>query len=569
MRFLHFALAIVLALGLLVGLNVLITLQPVQAASSAPTVTLQSMIDNTPAGGTVYIAAGTYTESLTVNRSLTLTGVTSGTTIIQAVAGQRVITVTTDNNLRLENLTVTGGHPSSAVGGGIYVVSGSLTLINVRIAGNSADYGGGVFQSGQGGRVDASGSRIELNTTTNHGGGLYANGNVALTNTQFLSNTASWHGGGLHSQNGRVDVTGGLFAFNRATNGNGGAINLNNHLTLNGTQLISNTALNGGGVQQWNASYSVALTNTRFERNAARHVGGGAAVSGTLTINGSTFVTNTVDSGDATDTFGGGLYAGGASQIAVTTFAGNTAFCINGGSCSSANGGGLYIANQPLTLTQVTFVRNQAGRMGGGLKADYATTRLDRVIFSGNSAGWGAGLAYRQGSGTLNNVLFNGNVAGWGGGLVVDSANVTLTHVTASGNYASNWGGGLENYWSTLHVINSVLWGNSASQGAQIYDDNSAAPTLVAYSDVQFASVYTGTGNLNADPRFVQPIAASINPTTTGNYRLRGGSPAIDSGTNAGLTVDLDGQPRPMGHGYDLGAYEARLTVYLPVVLRY
>lgn len=149
-------------------------------------------------------------------------------------------------------------------------------------------------------------------------------------------------------------------------------------------------------------------------------MGGGAAVSSTLSISRSAFVTNTADLGDANDTFGGGLYAGGASQIAATMFAGNTAFCIHGGSCSNANGGGLYIANQPLTLTQVTFTRNDAGRMGGGLKTDHATTRLDRVVFSGNKASWGGGLAHNFGSGIMSNALFANNAAGWGGGLLVE-----------------------------------------------------------------------------------------------------------------------------------------------------
>lgn len=95
-----------------------------------PTVTIQSLIDAAPNGGTVNIVAGTYNESLIVNKTLTLTGVSSGTTIIQAVAGQRVIAVDNGHDLRLENLTVTGGHPSNAVGGGIFVMNGSLTLIN-------------------------------------------------------------------------------------------------------------------------------------------------------------------------------------------------------------------------------------------------------------------------------------------------------------------------------------------------------------------------------------------------------------------------------------------------------
>ncbi len=568
MRIIHLSLVIALALGLLIGLSVLITLRPALAASAAPTATIQSMIDAAPNGGTVNIAAGTYTESLTVNKTLTLTGVSSGTTIIHAVTGQRVITVTSGSDLRLQNLTVSGGQASSDVGGGVYLANGSLTLSDSHIVGNSAAYGGGVFQEGANGRIDAIDCLIDLNTTTNHGGGLYIRGSAAFTNTQVVSNTASMHGGGVHVQSGRVDVTGGAFAYNRAVNGNGGALNLNNSLSLSGTQLISNTAINGGGVQQWNAGYAVSITNTRFERNAAQRIGGGAAVSGTLSIDGSTFVSNTVDSGNDNSTFGGGVYAGDASQIAATTFTGNSAFCIYGGSCSAANGGGLYISGKPLTLTNVVFARNQAGRMGGGLKTDYATIRLDKVIFSGNSAGWGAGLSHSFGGGTLNNVLFNGNVAGWGGGLLMESANVTLTHVTASGNYASNYGGGLDNYWATVNVINSVLWGNVASRGPQIYDDYSAT-TLVTYSDIQFTGVYTGVGNLNADPRFAHPIAASISPTTTGNYRLLVGSPAINSGIAAGITSDLDGALRPMGKGYDMGAYEVRPPLFLPLILRH
>ena len=39
-------------------------------------------------------------------------------------------------------------------------------------------------------------------------------------------------------------------------------------------------------------------------------------------------------------------------------------------------------------------------------------------------------------------------------------------------------------------------------------------------------------------------------------FRLRDNSPAIDKGVNAGVTVDLDGQPRPVGTKPDLGAYE-------------
>lgn len=112
--------------------------------------------------------------------------------------------------------------------------------------------------------MDATNSRIELNTTT-HGGGLYVEGTTAFTNTLVLSETASWQGGGLHSQYQRVDITGGRFEHNRAVAGNGGAINLNGSLSLSGTVFITNTALNGGGVQQWNMGQRGADQYGRFE----------------------------------------------------------------------------------------------------------------------------------------------------------------------------------------------------------------------------------------------------------------------------------------------------------------
>jgi len=61
---------------------------------------------------------------------------------------------------------------------------------------------------------------------------------------------------------------------------------------------------------------------------------------------------------------------------------------------------------------------------------------------------------------------------------------------------------------------------------------------------------YNDTGNgfndIAYDPLFV----------STDDFHLSDGSPAIDNGTNEELAYDLDGNSRPYGNAYDIGAYE-------------
>jgi hypothetical protein len=53
------------------------------------------------------------------------------------------------------------------------------------------------------------------------------------------------------------------------------------------------------------------------------------------------------------------------------------------------------------------------------------------------------------------------------------------------------------------------------------------------------------------------PIFDTINTSQKiYSFRLKDGSPAIDKGVNAGVNIDLDGKPRPVGTKPDLGAYE-------------
>jgi hypothetical protein len=98
-------------------------------------------------------------------------------------------------------------------------------------------------------------------------------------------------------------------------------------------------------------------------------------------------------------------------------------------------------------------------------------------------------------------------------------------------------------------LVNNILWGDT---GGEIYKTNGADSAAVSYSDVQGG--FSGTGNINTDPNFVD---------AAGNLHLQPGSPVIDVGTNTGApTFDLDNNPRPVHGGTglgtitDMGAYE-------------
>jgi hypothetical protein len=176
----------------------------------------------------------------------------------------------------------------------------------------------------------------------------------------------------------------------------------------------------------------------------------------------------------------------------------------------------------------------------------------------------------------VTNCIFSGNTAGYGGGGMYNfsSSSATVTNCTFSGNLAmfrdyyehynaldsSYLAGGMYNgYTCSSTVTNSILWGDGPWE---ILDESllqSLTPSVtVIYSDIQGG--YTGTGNINADPMFVSPAS--------GDFHLRQGSPCIDTGTLSGApSTDLEGNSRPQGDGYDMGAYEspfAKLKAIMP-----
>ena len=422
---------------------------PTTLAWSGP---IQDLINAALDGGTVTVPAATFNENLNVDKNLTLQGVSSAESILQpGTGGERAITVSDGHNLTLRNLTVTGGQLTGKVGGGVYLAGGSLTLIGAHITNNSADYGGGIFQEGGSGRLEATDSLIEGNTATINGGGMYVQGSAILTNTPVTANTAGFHGGGLHVNTGSAEITGGTFSGNHATSGNGGGINVNNGLTVTGTQFQDNIAGDSGGaLTQWNPGYTVSVSGAFFQNNSSKSRGAAAFVSSPLTLSDSTFSGNIVDSGSAGDTYGGGVYAASPATVTSSHFTANQAKCTG---CSKTSGGGLH-ASSPVTVTGSIFTGNEVKCTGmgclyvdgGGLSialgsGDLSVTSITNCTFDGNIGWFGGGLSTSYGTLNVSRSVFKNNNAGYGAGLAAYILNGD--HLLFQNNVAVNKGGGV------------------------------------------------------------------------------------------------------------------------------
>jgi uncharacterized repeat protein (TIGR01451 family) len=103
------------------------------------------------------------------------------------------------------------------------------------------------------------------------------------------------------------------------------------------------------------------------------------------------------------------------------------------------------------------------------------------------------------------------------------------------------------------HTIGiTVTVGNTATLQATLWGTGTWSNSVDCGG---MGAVFTGTLAYNywEAPAFVAPDA--------GDYHITLASAALDAGVNTGVSADIDGDPRPQGSGYDLGADETGLVV--------
>jgi predicted outer membrane repeat protein len=341
----------------------------------------------------------------------------------------------------------------------------------------------------------------------------------------------------------------------------------------------------GRGTEIW-VQAGTYLPASGTDRAATFHLKNGAALFGGF--NGTETGLSQRDSVANTTILSGDIGLPGDSSdnsyhVVTGSGTGNTTildgFTISGGNANGAeifingSGGGMLNIGGSPSLSNITFSGNSAVIGGGMLNFAQSSPVLTNVTFSGNlavatqnSASGGGGMYNDGGTPVLTNVTFSGNSADYGGGMYNQASSPTLKNVTFSGNSAVNPGGAMTNHQSSPVLVNCILWGNTSSDGFQVYNETSTP--AVSYSIVQggCSAGNTCTDLIDADP-LLDPAGLRNDGGLTETIALLAGSPAINAGSSASCPgTDQRGISRPQGNACDIGAYEFVPSTTISVV---
>ncbi|MBP7864540.1 MAG: Ig-like domain repeat protein [Acidobacteria bacterium] len=199
------------------------------------------------ASGTITLTSG----SLTVNKSLTITGLGADKLTVSGNSVSRVFDVTS-GTVTLSGMKITAGHVSGyysggANGAGLRVAAGATVTVDACwFLSNTANYAG------------------EFDPC---GGAIYNQGTLTVTAGTFSGNSAC--GGSAVANDGTAAFTNCTFSGNSAQFG-GAVLNLSGTTTLLNCTVAGNTIVandNGGGLNLYNGS--IALRNTLGAQNSA------------------------------------------------------------------------------------------------------------------------------------------------------------------------------------------------------------------------------------------------------------------------------------------------------------
>jgi uncharacterized repeat protein (TIGR01451 family) len=300
--------------------------------------------------------------------------------------------------------------------------------------------------------------------------------------------------------------------------------------TLRNGHVLSDS---GGAVYAYNAS--PVINNCRILSSTAECGGGGAFWYGAMAL-GNSVVMNNVANGTDPGHGGGGLYLyDSAASVESNVLRDNNA--------PDAAGGGVYMMRGAVAFEANTILGNRASEAGGLEIAGSDPFTMTNNIVALNSSQDGSPVRVY---GMSNHPACPGQCPSQG----------TLLHNTFVTNTSSNTSWMINvGPTTTLTLVNTIIGlpgGIRVERGGWATLDSTLWETGLDKT-VGGPGTFHVSRSHEGDPAFVDPGG--------GDYHIGLASAAIDQGVDAGVDDDIDGQPRPQGSGYDVGADETGLIV--------
>ena len=178
---------------------------------------------------------------LVIVSELTISGPAADKLTISGNNTSRVFFVNNHVPVTLDGLRITGGFVDFAGGSGIWILNGTVTLINSTVFGNSSLEGGGIRNNET---LILINSTVFGNSASGSGGGLYNRGTLTIINSTVSGNSGGSFGGGIRSTQG-------------------------SKLTLINSTVFGNSSREGGGIFTLSAEVELNLNSSIVANNSA------------------------------------------------------------------------------------------------------------------------------------------------------------------------------------------------------------------------------------------------------------------------------------------------------------
>ncbi|WP_198000832.1 choice-of-anchor Q domain-containing protein [Gimesia fumaroli] len=361
----------------------------------------------------------------------------------------------TSISVELSGFTLTNGFANYTSGGAIHSLE-TLSISDVVFADNQASVFSGSIHGGS------------------YGGAIYSAGDLTVTNSTFIRNSADWSGGAIYSTEGLLSITGCDFTENQTSYSGGAILVQDGDLTVSSSTFTENSSDTlGGGI--YITQGVLTVSESVFTENSSS--AGGAIyhqISSTfppvlteLNITDSTFQGNTATSS------GGAVYYSSALSVYssyYTAYIENCLFSEN--SANSSYGGALFSGGENVLVSGSTFFKNTAGNRGGGISDYSRNLTVQNSLFEKNSTNrYGGALYVEQTLILINSTLSANTSLEIGGGIAFgnSASSFEIVNSTLTGNAAARTGGGIYALGSIPGTItNSIIAGNSAPSISQV-----------------------------------------------------------------------------------------------------